>query len=126
MANTIGEAGCRVAQGAQIAGKMEPRVPGTLVKTRAVGKTVRRHYGKTRRIGAPGASNPRKNTWFPDSRRANFAETLVKTRIGSHFRMLFSPVYAATEVIRSSILVLKLRQSPVIHDTAPRNGPIPK
>ena len=68
----IGHAGARKA--AKIRG---PRNPG-----------FSRH-GKTRRIGASGTPNPRKNTWFPDFRRANLAETLVETSIGSHFGKLF-------------------------------------
>ena len=68
----IGHAGGRKA--AKIRG---PRNPG-----------FSRH-GKTRRIGAPGTRNPRKNTWFPDFRWVIFAETPVKTRITSHFAKLF-------------------------------------
>ena len=58
-------------------------------KTRGPRKPGFSRHGKTRRIGAPGTPNPRKNTWFPDFRRANLAETLVKTRIRSDLRMLF-------------------------------------
>ena len=58
-------------------------------KTRGPRKPGFSRHGKTRRIGAPGTSNPRKNTWFPDFRWVIFAETLVKTRIGAHFTMLF-------------------------------------
>ena len=62
----IGHAGGRKA--AKIRG---PRNPG-----------FSRH-GKTRRIGAPGTRNPRKNTCFPDSRRPIMANSFVKTRIAA-------------------------------------------
>ena len=58
-------------------------------KTRGPRKPGFSRHGKTRMIGAPGASNPRKNTWFPDFRRANLAEPPVETRIGPHFIKLF-------------------------------------
>ena len=58
-------------------------------KTRGPRKPDFSWHGKTRRIGAPGTPNPRKNTWFPDFRWVIFAETLVKTRITSHFTILF-------------------------------------
>ena len=44
-------------------------------------------HGKTRRIGAPGTRNPRKNTCFPDSRRPIMANSFVKTRISSALGM---------------------------------------
>ena len=58
-------------------------------KTRGPRKPGFSRHGKTRRIGESGTPNPRKNTWFPDSRSVIFAETLVKTRKKSYFRMLF-------------------------------------
>ena len=58
-------------------------------KTRGPRKPGFSRHGKTRRIGAPGTPNPRKNTWFPDFRRANLAETLVETHIRSHLAKLF-------------------------------------
>ena len=58
-------------------------------KTRGPRKPGFSRHGKTRRIGAPGTPNPRKNTWFPDFRWVIFAETPVKTRITSPFAKLF-------------------------------------
>ena len=58
-------------------------------KTRGPRKPGFSRHGKTRRIGAPGTPNHRKNTWFPDFRRANLAEMPVKPRIKPHLRKLF-------------------------------------